>query len=386
MSSKALIKKAKDRLKFIDMARSIAILLMLEGHFVDETLVDSVRSLDNTGYYAWQFMRHYTAPIFLTVTGIVFVYLLLKKNDAGYFSHSRVRKGAKRVLELIFWGFVVQYNAFHVLECIAIGILVILLIYGLYKLIRFVPLWLYFFLAGATIFWLFPTVSKFTYGMTFVESTWYSGIEALHPRDPLVVMFPIVPFVGFTMFGAMIGSLIHDLKKYIRTFYFPLIFFLVGIVFFFASAEVLGTLDTTLESIFKGTDFTFAGSSRLYTKLGMVLILLSILITIDNIWGDKIKVNSLFLKIGQNTLTIYVVHMLLLYWLVHALGFQEDIRHNLTPWVAGIGAALFIVLFVFMIKYLEEIRKFLGVLIDYITKFLVFVLNRFNSWITGTEK
>ncbi|MBU3661071.1 MAG: hypothetical protein FGM14_14440 [Flavobacteriales bacterium] len=32
------VKEPKTRLQFIDMARSIAIILMLEGHFVDTTL------------------------------------------------------------------------------------------------------------------------------------------------------------------------------------------------------------------------------------------------------------------------------------------------------------------------------------------------------------
>jgi hypothetical protein len=49
------------------MARSIAILLMLEGHFIDETLVMEVRDTSNTAYFAWQFMRHFTAPILLGV-------------------------------------------------------------------------------------------------------------------------------------------------------------------------------------------------------------------------------------------------------------------------------------------------------------------------------
>ena len=71
--------KPKVRLKFIDMARSIAILLMLEGHFIDETLVMEVRDTGNTAYFAWQFMRHFTAPIFLTVTGLIFAIIFHKK-------------------------------------------------------------------------------------------------------------------------------------------------------------------------------------------------------------------------------------------------------------------------------------------------------------------
>ena len=40
----------KTRLYFIDIARSIAILLMLEGHFVDNGLMDVYRDTNNDIY------------------------------------------------------------------------------------------------------------------------------------------------------------------------------------------------------------------------------------------------------------------------------------------------------------------------------------------------
>ena len=143
--------KPKVRLKFIDMARSVAILLMLEGHFIDDSLVEWARDPDSTVYSAWHFMRSFTAPIFLTVTGLIFVYLLLKNRDESWIRNIRIKKGFKRVLELFFWGYMVQWYAFHVLECIAVGIFSILIIYGIYKLIKVIPLWIYFFVAGVTI-------------------------------------------------------------------------------------------------------------------------------------------------------------------------------------------------------------------------------------------
>jgi len=71
-------KAPKERLKFIDMARSIAILLMLEGHFIGCTLAnqDYYHNSQSPIYFAWNFVRGFTAPMFFTVTGLVFVYLL----------------------------------------------------------------------------------------------------------------------------------------------------------------------------------------------------------------------------------------------------------------------------------------------------------------------
>jgi uncharacterized membrane protein len=98
-------KPKKVRLKFIDLARSIAILLMLEGHFVDLTLDNSFRDLSYPAYATWLYIRGFTAPMFLTVTGIVFVYLMLVNRDQPFFGNDRVKKGFKRVVELIFWGY-----------------------------------------------------------------------------------------------------------------------------------------------------------------------------------------------------------------------------------------------------------------------------------------
>ena len=64
----------------------------------------------------------------------------------------RVKKGLKRVVELLFWGYLLQVYAFHVLQCIGIGIFFILVIYGLFKLLKIVPLWFLFFLAGTAVF------------------------------------------------------------------------------------------------------------------------------------------------------------------------------------------------------------------------------------------
>lgn len=54
----------KDRLQFIDAIRAYAILMMLQGHFVDTMLAYQFRDLGNVIYSTWFFMRGMTAPIF----------------------------------------------------------------------------------------------------------------------------------------------------------------------------------------------------------------------------------------------------------------------------------------------------------------------------------
>jgi uncharacterized membrane protein len=153
MAEQISLHKPKTRLYFIDMARTIAILLMLEGHFVHDSLSTIYVSDSYPAYVTWKFIRGFTSPTFLTVTGLIFTYLLLGNEQESFWKNMRVRKGFKRVVELLFWGYLLQYYAFHVLQCIAVGILSIILLYGLFRFIKVVPLWIYYFIAGTLLFY-----------------------------------------------------------------------------------------------------------------------------------------------------------------------------------------------------------------------------------------
>jgi uncharacterized membrane protein len=101
---------AAGRLRFIDIARSVAILLMLEGHFVDLTLAEEHRTRGVWLYETWHYIRGMTAPMFFTVTGLVFAYLLTGARESGFWQVPRVRKGIRRAGELLFWGYLLQIN------------------------------------------------------------------------------------------------------------------------------------------------------------------------------------------------------------------------------------------------------------------------------------
>lgn len=358
--------KTRPRLKFIDMARSIAILLMLEGHFIDEVLDPVYRNLDYPVYATWLYIRGFTGAMFLTVTGIVFVYLLLNNRIEPYFRNVRVKKGFKRVLELLFWGYLLQYYAFHVLECIGFGILSILLIFGIYKLIKFLPLWIYFLFAGTSIllFYLYFAGKPDEY-------LWPKGVPSYFqymfhgPRDKSV--FPILPWMSFTMYGAMFGSLLHDFKDYIKKWRFAILLLVVGALLFWFGKPILVSLD----NLMSGGTYKLFRIDWLYQRLGMVLMILSFLMIIEKLLGE-IKQN-LFLKIGQNTLTIYIIHMMILYGSVIRIGVIDFYHRDLGPWESAFGAALFLTFFILIVHYLDKIKSMLSFILVPIQKFWAFI-------------
>ena len=309
------------RLKFIDMARSVAILLMLEGHFVDDSLVDVFRDHDNTIFSTWYYIRGFTAPVFLTVTGLIFTYLLLQKQDEPYFSNLRVKKGFKRVVELFFWGYMLQWYSFHVLECIAAGIFTILLLFLLYKLIKVIPLWIYFMFAGMILF------TSFLYFQNMPENQHWLPInnvflESFFHGPKHKSIFPIVPWMGYTMFGSMIGALLHSLHKIVTKYYFAGVFVLVGFILYHYSHELLEVVDS-IWAFISGRNPKIVRVNWLYNRLGMVFMELGVLMFIDKLLGKRIKSDSLFLKVGQNTLTIYIIHMIVLYGSILGFGLNK---------------------------------------------------------------
>jgi len=349
----------KTRLYFIDIARSIAILLMLEGHFVDNGLMDVYRDTNNDIYNAWLFVRGFTSPIFLTITGIVFTYLLIGNNHLEYFKNNRIKKGYKRVVELLFWGYVVQVYAFHVLQCIGIGILSILILYGIYKAVKIIPLWVYFFFAGTIIFSSYIVISSWPKEYYWPESAPIFIQNMFHGKYSI---FPILPRMGYTMYGAMIGVILYTYKSKVKEWSFILSVFLIGAFLYFFLKDLLLILD----GIFAHPIYHLYKVDWLYECLGMVLIILSILIAIEKFIGE-IKPN-LFLKIGQNTLTIYILHMVLLYGSITGFGINRVIHKNLTPWQILPATICFILFFVILIYYLDEIKLKLDFILKPIKK------------------
>ena len=354
-----LNKPKKTRLQFIDLARSVAILLMLEGHFIDDSLMEIYRDPNNTVYFVWRFIRGFTAPTFLTVTGIVFVYLLLGNEQERFKENIRVKKGFKRVVELLFWGYLLQYYAFHVLQCIAVGITFILLIYGLSRLIKVIPIWILYGTMGCSLFatqiYLNTLPDEHYLPVGFPEFI-QNIIRGKHS------MFPIVPWMGYTMFGAMLGSLFFKYKEKIKTWIAPIIMLSIGSFLFFFLKDTLVSIDELMNH---KTYFLYT-MDWLYERLGMVFIILGSLMIIEKLTGE-IKQNW-FLKMGQNTLTIFILHMIVLYGSITRLGLTKLFHERLNPWESAIGAIAFITLFVWIIYYIELIREKLSFITTPISK------------------
>lgn len=364
----------KPRLMFIDMARSVAILLMLEGHFIEivfedfRPMVDTFKLNRTSGsilFDIWYFIKGFTAPMFFTVTGIVFVFLLI--NEQKFFENPRVKKGIRRSVELIFWGYLLQLNlrsfdqylkgdfsawitAYHVLQSIGVGIAALLFIYWLHKTLKFGSLAFYYFIAGTCIFILYPGFKAMPQGTYFPQNA--PEIIQNMFKGPYSV-FPIIPWMAFTLYGGMIGAIVKKHKENIKSYFFIFLFIGVGILLNVLSYPIFFQIDVIVKKLNISNDLNFVANAWLYSRFGQILLVLGVLIFIEKMVTIK---ENLFLKVGQNTLPIYIIHVIILYGGIFGYGLNNWLSAKLNGIESVTGAIIFIGTFVIMIKYWDSIE------------------------------
>lgn len=354
------------RLFFLDAVRAFAILMMLQGHFID-TLLDPVyKSHEYLAFTVWSYFRGITAPLFFTITGIVFTYLAIKCEPEK--QNERLLKGIQRGLLLIVIGYALRAQPFSwikgyfnsyfwvvdVLQCI--GVSLIFLVF-LIKTTR-KSIWLFAVLICSVTF------------VVFLTEPWYRTIEI--PQLPLFLenyfsksngsVFTIIPWIGYVTFGAFIGQIIllFNRKVHFKR-WFTFILMTSGIVLIYFSSSILRFIAlqsgiTLFEQV--------ANYNYLFIRLGDVLIIFTIFYLLERCFK-----NSLIIDIGTKTLSIYVIHFIVLYGSFTGIGLKTFYNKSLSPFEAIISAIIFLVVVsliaifrtrsnAFLYKYFKKIIAF----------------------------
>jgi len=333
--------KAKaNRLFFIDAMRAWAILMMLQGHFVDGLLDPVFRNPENPLYAIWQYFRGITAPVFFTVSGFIFTYLLLRSPEQGR-TNPRVKKGIKRGLQLLLIGYALRlnlwglfkgeiYTGFYlvdVLHCIGLSILTIV---GFYTLSttrkKFVfPLVL---VATTLVLFLFePVYKQWSFSLLPVGvANYFTKVNGS--------VFTIIPWLGYTTLGAALSILFIRFKNF--NYLYPTAILgalILGAGFIYLSSPLfLALYEATNFELFYGIQ----SNNYLFIRLGDVLLVFALFML-----ARRFLTNVTLLKIGSSTLSIYVIHFIVLYGSFTGLGLYKFLHHELTPWYAVTGALLF---------------------------------------------
>ncbi len=351
MKTKQKIKE-NNRLIYIDALRSFAILMMLQGHFISALLADKFKDQNNTFYKIWEYFRGITAPTFFTITGFVFMFLLLKHKNVGL-DNPRVKKGIERGIKLIIWGYAlrfsfgiffgythVSYYYTDVLHIIGLSLLLLCSIYLL--LYKSNPKLFSYTLLSITIF-------SFLFERYYNEiSIPYLPIEISHYLTKVNgSVFSLFPWFGYVSIGAYLAPFFIKYKEN-KNFYkkLPLALAITGLLLLFTSSPLL----LFLGSFFEINVFTVSGDyNYLFTRLGDVFLIFSIFVFLRDF-----LTHSLFIKIGKVTLSIYIVHHIILYGSWFDTGITKLYKNSLNYTEAIFGALVFMFLVCFLVlKYRE---------------------------------
>lgn len=338
---------AKERLFFIDALRAWAILMMLQGHFIDGLLSDAWRVSGNPVYETWEFFRGITAPVFFTVSGFIIVYLLESKSGR-ILNNPRIGKGLRRGVQLIAIGYLLRlyvpgllygqlYPSFFlvdVLHCIGLSLIALI---GIYVLtLRLGRGWNFWFL-------LIPAF------IVFLTEPLYA--DRLYPELPRWLanyitnaygsVFTVIPWLGYSLFG---GSLAMVFLKFsgTRGFYrwASAVSVALGLLLAYGSSSLWDGLHQTVGlEVFERV----ATNNYLFIRLGHVLLTLAAFMLMR-----KRLTHALWVEIGQSTLNIYIVHFILLYGSFTGFALYRIFHRSLDLWtlLPSVGMFMFICVFI----------------------------------------
>jgi hypothetical protein len=314
--------------------------MMLQGHFVDTLMLPEYKDKSHIAFNIWSYFRGITAPTFFTISGLIFTYLLLKAK-AKLEDSKRIRKGIIRGVMLIATGYLLRvpiFDWFYGKFSAYVLVVDVLQIIGL-SLIGVVVLYILCFKNTLAL-----SIVSFSLGcLIFVTEPLYRGM--LLENVPLFLsnyfskangsVFTFLPWFGYVCFGTYIACVFN---KYLEKPRFKtliiVLFFVVGYVLIEWSSYALLNLSrlTGIHLFYECAYFNY-----LFTRLGNVLIYFGIFYGLE-----RYLKHPLILKTGQKTLSIYVIHFIIIYGSFTGYGLNAIMGRTLTPWESVIGAILFL--------------------------------------------
>lgn len=364
---KQQVRAAAKRLFFVDAIRAWAILMMLQGHFIDGLLHPVFRELQHPVFQVWNYFRGVTAPVFFTISGFIATYLLLRAEGTGL-ENPRVKKGIRRGLLLILIGYGLRLNVsgllhgelyagfyvVDVLHCIGLSLLCLMALYVLTA--RRPPFVFPLTLAGITLglFLLKPVYAQFSY--EFLPTALAHYFTKAHGA-----VFTIFPWLGYATAGGALAVLFTRYQGF-RYFYPSAIGIgiLAGCGLVFCTSDFFALLhQITGAQLFQ----TLSTNNPLFMRLGDVFFVLVFFIMLRHFFTHPI-----WIKTGSATLSIYVIHFILLYGSFTGWGLYRFFHHTLSPAIAIPGALAFMGSCVFLSLYYtrhhKELQRHIAVVLE----------------------
>jgi uncharacterized membrane protein len=310
------------RILFIDLARAIAVLLMVQGHTIDALLHPDFRT--SLQYNAWLYLRGLTSCTFLFLSGAAFSLTALRHwDDQRRFS----RRAVKRIRRLVFFlalGYFVHFPmgkfsdlqyadderwrsflAVDVLQNVALTLLLLQAMMWVTRTPRI------FAAACAWVAGLIVGLTPIVHGVDFQAflPLWLAS----YLNHQTGSLFPLFPWAGFTLLGATFGVTAAPWAT--RDHLQPLArgLFLAGAALAIGAglAGEYGLFEYGVHDWWRASPLSFV------QRFGSVLLLLSLVATIGHY---VTRLTPPLQGLAEESLLVYAVHVALLYGSLWTVG------------------------------------------------------------------
>lgn len=339
------------RILFLDLMRLMAILMMLQGHTIDTLLSEEYKSFESPFYSVWYFLRGFTGPLFMFTAGIVFSYLLIQKKFS-LSQNERVKKGIKRGISLVLIGYLLRYPTYTIfdfsdvthdqwltffsidsLHIIGLGLLSIIFIYWISATTKTNNAF-FLILFGLLVFLISPLAQSYNWGSKMLIPF------ANYFTKEYGSIFPILPYMQYILWGAIIGTLINQTEKiYMRTST-NILFILVGLLFVIMSRAIYYLPEIS--------------SYSYYLLIVGGLLLVSGLLSLVSKYFENIP--NFLLSVARNSLWIYIIHVIILYGSPWSIGLSQIIGNSFSPLFSILSALIMIFLMILISLRIDKFK------------------------------
>lgn len=360
--------KKSSRILALDIARLIAMLMMVQGHTIFALLEANTIKAGQWYWQLWTFTRGLTAPVFLMVSGAVQIFAN-KRLQSGKLSEKTIKRRFRTCIILLCVGYLLQfptnnlYDLFflneqglfnflkvNVLQMFSISIFLLTLLYIITR--NNFTLAIASFIIGNSILILTPKV---------LSINWFDILPI--PLASFLSMkngsiFPIFPFTAYLFLGTFVGYLIKKQEQEKRTFYIATRVAILGLIYVLI-AYFLKYLN--YHSVYNNS-FIFTKSTLsiwlIVIRVGLSMIAISMAAWVCY-FLEKFKQNTVWKSIqdtiylfSNRALFIYVIHLLLIYGSPITPGLRHFLAH--TDVFTAVYSAFAIIFFTMLIVYIYD--------------------------------
>lgn len=306
----------------LDLLRFLAVAMMVQGHTFYALLVPAIKNPTHETWYTWHgYVHGYTAPIFFFSSGLAFGITTLRTWQQHLGWTRAVRKRFERYGILLLIGYGMHASSLTLRRTLALSreeLAPVLQMDTLQNIAVFL-----FFTEVLVILLRKPKIFAWvtaSLGVVIViaapwlwrmdVSSWPVGLAAM-VNESTGSIFPIPPWSGFISAGVVTAHLLW--KEETRRFRErPYVMLFVG-----------GALLCTLGYVLKKTGYEPWGEHNYWktspyfflTRVGVVWIVLALFSLMEHA-HEAVRSSTLSIgiqRLGQETLVVYVVHLLVLY-------------------------------------------------------------------------